>query len=69
MKHGHVEFKPKNFTQLCNTRDTAPNGEVQTYYMNPDGTRGARKLTEAEENKEITDNMRSYWANLNGGSA
>jgi len=44
MKHGHVEFKPKNFKQLCNTRDTAPNGEVQTYYMNPDGTRGGKEV-------------------------
>lgn len=43
-----MKIQPKTYRQLCNTRDIAPNGEVQTYYANPDGTRGARK----EEDKE-----------------
>ena len=59
-----MKFEPKSYKQLCNTRDAAPNGEVQTYYANPDGTRGARKETD----KDIADKMRGFWACQQSGA-
>ena len=46
-------------------REEAPEGEVQTYYMNSDGSRGARKETD----KDIADNMRDYWKCMQSGAS